>query len=161
MQRPGIVTEDGTLLLEMIEYDEKGRVILSGHGVKDTAIRAYLDNDYIGESPVDEDNRKWNLISDEEVKPGDYILRVDQVDDAGTVLSRISVPFRGAPKEEIQMVRNNPGRIIIQPGDNLWTIARQIYKRGILYTVIYLDNKDKIRDPDLIYPGQVFSTPDL
>ncbi|WP_231573572.1 LysM peptidoglycan-binding domain-containing protein [Thermopetrobacter sp. TC1] len=51
------------------------------------------------------------------------------------------------------------GKVVIQPGDNLWNIARAIYGRGIRYTVIYEANKDQIRDPDLIYPGQVFTTP--
>jgi nucleoid-associated protein YgaU len=27
------------------------------------------------------------------------------------------------------------------------------------YTIIYEANKDQIRDPDLIYPGQVFVLP--
>ena len=52
-----------------------------------------------------------------------------------------------------------PARVIIQPGDNLWTIARNIYGKGIRYTVIYEANRDQIRDPDLIYPGQIFTTP--
>ncbi len=52
-----------------------------------------------------------------------------------------------------------PARVIIQPGDNLWTIARNIYGKGVRYTVIYEANRKQIRDPNLIYPGQVFTTP--
>jgi nucleoid-associated protein YgaU len=48
---------------------------------------------------------------------------------------------------------------VIQPGNNLWRISRVIYGRGIEYTVIYQANRDRIRDPDLIYPGQIFATP--
>ncbi|MBL8905221.1 MAG: LysM peptidoglycan-binding domain-containing protein [Rhizobiales bacterium] len=51
------------------------------------------------------------------------------------------------------------GRIIIQPGNNLWKLSRVIYGKGISYTVIYEANKGQIRDPDLIYPGQIFATP--
>ncbi len=51
------------------------------------------------------------------------------------------------------------GYVIIQPGNNLWRIARVVYGRGTEYTVIYEANKNQIRDPDLIYPGQVFATP--
>ncbi|MGE0846966.1 MAG: LysM peptidoglycan-binding domain-containing protein [Flavobacteriaceae bacterium] len=47
----------------------------------------------------------------------------------------------------------------IARGDNLWTIARRIYGRGIRYSVIYDANRGQIRDPDLIYPGQVFTIP--
>ncbi|MCC0057474.1 MAG: LysM peptidoglycan-binding domain-containing protein [Rhodobiaceae bacterium] len=47
----------------------------------------------------------------------------------------------------------------IERGDNLWRIARRIYGRGIRYTVIYEANRSQIRNPNLIYPGQVFTIP--
>ena len=53
------------------------------------------------------------------------------------------------------------GFIIVQPGNNLWNIARVIYGRGVRYTTIYEANRDQIRDPNLIYPGQVFRAPGL
>jgi nucleoid-associated protein YgaU len=49
--------------------------------------------------------------------------------------------------------------VIIQPGNNLWNISRVIYGQGISYTTIYSANKEQIRDPDKIYPGQIFLTP--
>jgi nucleoid-associated protein YgaU len=52
------------------------------------------------------------------------------------------------------------GKIVIQPGNNLWKLSRVIYGRGINFTVIYQANKDQIRDPDEIYPGQIFTIPD-
>ena len=51
------------------------------------------------------------------------------------------------------------GKVVIQPGNNLWNISRVIYGRGIEYTAIYEANKDQIRDPHRIYPGQIFTTP--
>jgi len=51
------------------------------------------------------------------------------------------------------------GRVVIQPGNNLWKLSRVIYGKGMSYTVLYEANKEQIRDPDLIYPGQIFSTP--
>lgn len=53
-----------------------------------------------------------------------------------------------------------PTQVIIQPGNNLWKLSRQIYGRGVMYTVIYEANKDQIRKPELIYPGQIFLTPE-
>ncbi|WP_323013917.1 LysM peptidoglycan-binding domain-containing protein, partial [Devosia sp.] len=47
------------------------------------------------------------------------------------------------------------GKAIIRRGDNLWTIARRVYGEGFKYTTIYQANTGQIRDPDLIYPGQV------
>ncbi len=51
------------------------------------------------------------------------------------------------------------GKVVIQPGNNLWQISRVIYGQGRRYTVIYDANKEQIRDPDRIYPGQIFETP--
>lgn len=44
-------------------------------------------------------------------------------------------------------------------GDSLWRISRQLYGAGIRYTQIYEANRGQIRDPDLIYPGQVLVAP--
>lgn len=51
--------------------------------------------------------------------------------------------------------------VVIAHGDNLWHIARKIYGQGIRHSVIYEANRNQIRDPHLIYPGQVFTIPVL
>jgi len=61
----------------------------------------------------------------------------------------------GGPDSE----RFASGKAIIRRGDNLWTIARRVYGEGIRYTTIYEANTGQIRDPDQIYPGQVFALP--
>ena len=48
---------------------------------------------------------------------------------------------------------------IVERGDSLWRISRQVYGRGIRYTEIFEANQDQIRNPDLIFPGQVFVLP--
>ena len=50
-------------------------------------------------------------------------------------------------------------RIEIERGDALWRIARKVYGRGIEYTLIFEANKNQIDNPDLIFPGQVFTIP--
>lgn len=47
----------------------------------------------------------------------------------------------------------------VSRGDSLWRISRRLYGQGVRYTVIYAANQDQIRDPDRIYPGQVFVLP--
>ena len=49
--------------------------------------------------------------------------------------------------------------ITVQPGYTLWGIAKQQMGDGVMYVQVFEANKDKIRDPDLIYPGQVFTMP--
>lgn len=47
----------------------------------------------------------------------------------------------------------------ITRGDSLWQISRRAYGRGMRYTVIFDANQPQIRNPALIYPGQVFVLP--
>lgn len=49
--------------------------------------------------------------------------------------------------------------VTVQPGFSLWRIARENYGEGILYVKVFEANRDQIRDPDLIYPGQIFTVP--
>ncbi len=51
--------------------------------------------------------------------------------------------------------------VVIARGDNLWSIARKIYGQGVRHTMIFEANKNQIGNPNLIYPGQVFTIPVL
>lgn len=52
------------------------------------------------------------------------------------------------------------GGVIIRRGDSLWRISKRVYGRGVRFSTIYLANKEQIRNPDKIWPGQVFRVPD-
>jgi len=45
----------------------------------------------------------------------------------------------------------------VKRGDCLWNIAKKYYGKGNQYTKIYNANRDKIKNPNLIYPGQVLT----
>lgn len=47
----------------------------------------------------------------------------------------------------------------VSRGDSLWRLSQQSYGAGTRYAVIYKANKEQIRNPNLIYPGQVFVLP--
>ena len=49
----------------------------------------------------------------------------------------------------------------VKSGDTLWNIAKKVYGDGSKYTKIYEANKDKIRNPNLIYVGQVLTIPSV
>lgn len=64
-----------------------------------------------------------------------------------------------ATPEPVPPLPPQPVSITVQPGFTLWSIAQDRYGDGVLYVQVFEANRDKIRDPDLIYPGQVFSVP--
>ncbi|MGM0583134.1 MAG: LysM peptidoglycan-binding domain-containing protein [Pseudomonadota bacterium] len=142
--------------LDTVSYDAQGEVLLTGRGEPGRTARIYADGTPQAEARIGVEGG-WEARLPRLVAPGDYTLRVDELDAAGDVTSRIEAPFRREPAEAVAAA---PGRVVVQPGSNLWTIARRSYGRGVRYTLIYEANRDRIRDPDLIYPGQVFDLPE-
>jgi Bacterial Ig domain/LysM domain len=53
-----------------------------------------------------------------------------------------------------------PVTVTVQPGFTLWGIAQERMGDGVMYVQVFEANKDKIKDPNLIYPGQVFTMPE-
>lgn len=76
----------------------------------------------------------------------------DQSADTGAMATSVPTDTQPAAVAPVQA-------ITVQPGNTLWGISRARYGQGILYVRVFDANRDKIRDPDLIYPGQVFVLP--
>ena len=64
-----------------------------------------------------------------------------------------------APQAPEPATRPTVSVITVQPGFTLWQIARDMMGEGEMYVQVYEANREQIRDPDLIYPGQVFTMP--
>ncbi|WP_027171887.1 LysM peptidoglycan-binding domain-containing protein [Methylobacterium sp. 10] len=78
-------------------------------------------------------------------------------DEAGAkAVSALAIQPSAAP-QSVFVPEINTARIT--RGDSLWQISRRIYGKGIRYTVIFDANQPQIRNPDLIYPGQIFVVP--
>ena len=102
------------------------------------------------------DALKAGLEAKDDVAVGNYTLRADLLGPGGRVVARVELPFqRAAVTPEVLA----GSKVVGQPGHSLWRIARRAYGEGLLYTVIYEANRDHIKDPDLIYPGQIFALP--
>jgi nucleoid-associated protein YgaU len=169
--------------IETIAYGVAGEVNLSGMAGLGAKLRIYLDEAPIAEALAD-DTGKWSATL-ADVAAGLHVLRVDEVDAAGAVVSRFETPFeREVATQELAAAEAEaaapevapasepatnepvtadpaaaPITITVQPGFTLWAIARDTYGDGVLYVQVFEANRDKIKDPDLIYPGQVFTVP--
>ncbi len=270
------------VVIETIAYTAGGAVQLGGRGQPGAFLRIYLDNAALQTVLVPEGGRWLTTLKD--TAPGIYTLRVDQLDDAGQVISRFETPFKRetlealaaaakaeapaaeapeavpaasdrvtaagpedvgsaeeqeppaevpvadlepapgsgdlmqpegpvaaemeeptatvpadepaavepvatapeapaeAPVTEVAAAEAAPVEpavpeaapaeaapaeptpaapvtVTVQPGFTLWAIAEGQLGEGVMYVQVYEANRDKIRDPDLIYPGQVFTIP--
>jgi nucleoid-associated protein YgaU len=143
------------LSLDTIDYTQDGRAMLSGHTLPGSDLIIYLDNASLGAAKADQ-NGRWTFVPETKAPTGDHEVRVDMVDGAGKVQSRVKVPFA---QPDFSQVKLTDDTVIVQPGNSLWRIARKTYGHGVQYTVIYEANKDRIGDPNLIYPGQIFTLP--
>jgi nucleoid-associated protein YgaU len=144
------------LTLDTLSYAETGDVAVSGRGEALRRLRVWADAVMIAETAVREDGF-WSARSTVALAPGTYLLRVEALDADGRVDFTVSSPFRREAPDRLRLAE---GDLVIQPGDTLWRIAENRYGRGVRYTLIFDANRDRIRDPDLIYPGQVFSIPE-
>ena len=151
--------------LDTITYDSDGNVVLAGRAQANDSVQIYLDNTSIASASVSPEG-DWQTTLPE-VESGVYTLRVDEVSQDGQVVSRIETPFKREEAEKVAEVLQeetaNPDFQVamrtVQPGNTLWAIARERYGKGILYVLVFEANRDRIRNPDLIYPGQVFVLP--
>jgi nucleoid-associated protein YgaU len=142
--------------IDSVEYDQGGSMRFAGSATPGARLRLYVDEQPIGEAVAEAPGR-WAFQPDSQPSVGRHRLRIDQVSPTdGRVVARAEVPFQ---REELPVEAFAQQRIVVQPGNNLWRIARATYGRGIRYTVIYQANKDQIADPNKIYPGQVFALP--
>ena len=76
------------------------------------------------------------------------------------VASDGAVVAEPAPPDSTPAIPPAPVTVTVQPGYTLWGIAKQNFGEGVLYVQVFEANRDKIKDPDLIYPGQIFNIPE-
>lgn len=184
---------------------EDGKLFVSGQTAPGATVRLYLNESFVAPGGAGGDG-KVSFAIGSGVRPGDYRVRLDDVDPvSGQVKSRAQVTFNvpaqvaaapaqpptpapaapeaaatppapstlGAPAPAATrtasadsvvipsgtVVIPNINTTIVSKGDNLWRISQRTYGKGVRYTVIYGANQEQIRNPDLIYPGQVFVLP--
>lgn len=165
--QPAAPAPQGKVVLDTISYSDDGDVQLAGRARTEALVLVYLDNAPAGQFTASQDGT-WggNLTS---VEPGVYTLRLDEVDPDGQVLSRLETPFKreapevlSPPAQDGEVPAEAPlvRAVTVQEGDTLWAISQKRYGSGFLYVRVFEANQEAIRDPDLIYPGQVFTIPE-
>jgi nucleoid-associated protein YgaU len=142
------------LSMDALEYDHQGRVTLSGRATPGATVQIYVGDQALATATADASG-EWSATSTRKIGPGRFDLRLDQLGNDARVVQRIVVPLAQAAAVELM-----PGQTYtVRPGNNLWQISRLAYGIGTRYLIIYSANLSQIRDPQRIYPGQVFKLP--
>jgi hypothetical protein len=149
------VPRSGDLALSTLDYDDAGHVTVTGQATPGVVVRVYINDNLVAEGAAGSDGR-WKLTPPDPLAPGKHTLRLDRLASDGKPVARLELPF---DRVVVAPSTKEGLRLIVVRGDNLWNIARAHYGVGYHHTVIYGANKEQIRNPDLIYPGQVFSLP--
>lgn len=165
-----------------------GKIFVAGTADPGRKVRAYANEILLGEA-VTSEKGQFLIEVTRDLPVGDYTVRVDLLDaDGAKVIARAAVPFQREPGEAVAAVAPSVDAVspapqqdaasadkapttvapkleqvdhavIIRRGDSLWRISRRVYGHGMRYSTIYLANQQQIRNPDRIWPGQVFKVP--
>ena len=163
VQYPFAVYESGfqpasyyTKHLEKLKTDKKPfqfaitRKLPDGKFLFDTNLTVSLESYTIKEQA----DNGFDLIASIKLKQfrkfGTKTVKIVSQKKVSVQPKREQVNSPAPPKEETYTVKS---------GDCLWNIAKKLYGNGAKYTKIYEANKDKIKNPNLIYAGQVLTIP--
>jgi nucleoid-associated protein YgaU len=154
LQVPGAGAANGPLSLDSAEVVSGDKLALSGHAQPGATLNLYAGNQPLGTATADP-RGLWSMTAPRPHLTGKYELRADQLKPDGTVALRVARAFETPADMAVPAGR----RYVVKAGNSLWWIARRAYGEGTQFTVIYGANRGQIRDPNLIYPGQVFTLP--
>ncbi|MBH1973828.1 MAG: LysM peptidoglycan-binding domain-containing protein [Rhodobacteraceae bacterium] len=90
---------------------------------------------------------------------GSAAATVPAAEPAAVAAEPAAAPLGSVAADPVPATAQAPLTVTVQPGFTLWGIAEGRYGDGVRYVQVFDANKDKIKDPDLIYPGQVFTIP--
>lgn len=154
LQLPGAAPAAGVLSLDSADLGGEDRLVVSGHATAGATVKLFAGDRPLGAVTADQKGA-WALSAQRPQLAGRYELGAEELNRDGSAVRRVVRAFE--PPPELALPAND--RYIVKPGNNLWWIARRSYGEGTRYTLIFGANRDHIRDPNLIYPGQVFTVP--
>ena len=174
--------------ITVVEADETGALYVAGKASGGSSVRLYLNESFVGSAETSADS-SWSFRIEKGVVAGHYQVRVDDADPkTGKVFSRAEVGFdmpalstpattqpaasasntttstkapASTPAKSASVTIPAIETATVVRGDSLWRISSKTYGSGFRYTEIHQANREQIRDPDLIYPGQIFVLPKL
>jgi nucleoid-associated protein YgaU len=163
------------LAIRSVELENGNGFFASGLAPPGTKLGIYLNNSHLADVVAGADSG-WTVKLQQGLTPGHYSVRADASVNGKAVTSRAEVPFDvpagtpaagGTSAQAGAAPAGTPANAVVaqvkttvvRSGDNLWDISRVQLGKGWRYTRIYAANSAQIRNPNIIYPGQVLVVP--
>src|SRR5271166_4369027 len=166
--------------IQSIEATAGGRLVARGVAEPNALVRLYISGAFVGDAQTKADGR-WSLTIEHGMMPGAYAVRADEINPDAKVVARAEAPFNyprstPAPTAAGSSVSASPPAtaseasaadivvgalqtLHVEPGHTLWGISQKLYGDGSRYQLIFAANSNQIKNPNLIYPGQMFVVP--
>lgn len=148
---------------DVVRVGPRGEAVMAGRAAPHAEIAVVDGGDAIGRTTANA-RGEWVVIPDKTLSPGNHSLSV-RAGDSGRSSDALALVLAPPSRDAAMSASTSPSQgeapaiIVVRSGNSLWRIARQSYGNGGRYAVIYGANRDRIGDPNLIYPGQVFTLP--
>ncbi len=171
------------LVFKTVDYADTGSsagsVSITGKSDPGSMIKIYSDNEPLATVRADRDG-SWSVDAEKKLGTGQHDFRAERIDaTTGATSDQATVSIeRLVPKPpEVAAVETTTGRpspaspvgtqsnlrakdiYTVRRGDTLWAIAKQYFGSGLRYPTIFEDNREIIKNPDLIHPEQQVKVP--
>lgn len=174
--------------IDTITYTPEGAVQLAGRGTAERMVRIYLDNAPIAEAAISGAG-DWavtlpeiapgiHVLRADQLDAAGAVTSRFETPFKRETAEALAAASGAEPAAEAAAdgtegqagevaaagdaagaAQSGPVTVTVQPGFTLWRIATENLGEGVRYVQVFEANRDQIRDPDLIYPGQVFTIP--
>lgn len=136
-------------------WQDNALLTVSGHSRGGVRVTVSDSGTNFGDALVLADGT-WQVTGTVEKNRRQHVFEFVLVDNGGQAVASYILPVR---PRDLQKGLDGSQLVIVNKGDALWRIAYRSYGRGVRYVDIVRKNTGDIRNPDLIYPNQIFALP--
>jgi nucleoid-associated protein YgaU len=178
-----------TVVVESVDVEPNGKTHVGGRARPGATVRLYLNDSFVAPVTADADGRFAVTINEGVAPGSYRVRLDEVDSSSGKVRARAEVPFNvpdvaitASARAETLTARTqeaaaavatlapdgtSPSAVVVPKiatitvsrGDSLWRISRRAFGDGTHYAMVFRANREQIRNPNLIYPGQVFVLP--
>ncbi len=146
------------LAIDSVSLSPNNKFIITGRTLPDHEVEVSQSSKLL-EKLKSDNQGKWNFTSNVFKILDNKIIFSIKISGEVVTLPFDKLDFK--KKLDLESFSFERNRVVVESGNSLWRIARKTMGSGIHYTEIYKNNAKRIKNPNLIYPGQVFNIPNL